>query len=711
MEILKIIALNGPNHLAKDRVLIVQVQCPATELVASGRRKLRSRSESWLIDLKKQMQQTSPLAGQISLAESAVISRFVQRLPEAIGPVEFVQYWAQILQLATGVNAEFGHTVSEHKANKFEIAFQFEEELLAHACLENAINLWKAATQGEDIDFAAVLRALINLADDVRLGPSTRAIVSAAGKRGIPFRRLTAGSLVQLGEGKLQRRIWTAETDATGAIAEDIAQNKSLTKKLLHSLGVPVPRGRLVTSADDAWLAACEIGTPVAVKPSQANHAQGVSLNLFTRAQITAAFSFAEQVCEGTENIIVEQFISGEAYRLLVVGGQMVAAAKSESEFLTGDGKRSIRELIDEANRDPRRGENYTDPLALLDLEVPTLLELEKQGLTPDSIPEANQRVLLQLVGDYTADCTKEVHPETAEHAALAARLIGLDVAGIDIVACDIGQPLIGQRGAILEVNAGPALAMHIAPLTGSPQPVGEAIVAQLFPSESNGRIPVFVVTGDGERSAVLKLMERLLRKTDKVIGRAEREGVFVGGRRIALAHPTDYENTEALLLHPDVEVAIIESRGEEAVARGLGCSRADVAVITEATQSESANAEFVGTKGLGGLGALAAVRAVPPEGTAVLPASEWSRRSLAPACRGKVIYCSTSEKFDIKDFNLKLGDGVCWRRDNGLVITKNDGEHAIELPADFLNAQIDPNLLLLGCCGVWVSGIGLKID
>lgn len=714
MEILTVTPLHGPNHLTADPVLIVQIRCPETALSPSSESKLRSRVAGWLADLKPQMQRATPLASQAQLADSVVFSRFTKRLSESIVPVEFVQYLAQILQLATGVNSEYGHTVAQNTPDLFEIAIQFEVEALARAALESAIAIWKAASQDDPVDFIAATRTLINLADDVRLGPSTRAIVDAATRRGIPYRRLTTGSLVQLGEGKRQRRIWTAETDATGAIAQDIAQNKSLTKKLLYSLGVPVPRGRLVNSADDAWQAACEIGTPVAVKPSQSNHAQGVSLNLFTREQVATAFAFAQKVNAdngSTDSIIVEQFISGEAYRLLVVGGRLVAAAKSEMEFLTGDGTHTIRQLIDEANRDPRRGENYTDPLALLDLEVPTLMELEKQGLSPDSIPVANQRVLLHMVGDYTTDCTAEVHPDTAQHVSLAARLIGLDVAGIDIVARDISRSLIEQRGAILEVNAGPSLGMHIAPLRGKPQPVGEAILNQLYPANASGRIPVFVVAGDGDRTAITTLLERLLKSTEQIVGRADRDGLTFAGRKISTAHATDFENTEALLLHPDVEIAILESRGEEAITRGLACSRADIAVVTESASNPNIDPPANSLGESQRLGALAAIRAVPPNGSAVLSWSEWSRNTLAPACRGRVIYCTSDAIPTHSDANFKKRYDMCWRRGNDLVITRSAVETATKLPADWWNASVDPTSLLMSLCGVVVSGLCPNFD
>ncbi|HEY2416014.1 MAG TPA: hypothetical protein VGI40_27480 [Pirellulaceae bacterium] len=465
----------------------------------------------------------------------------------------------------------------------------------------------------------------------------------------------------------------------------------------------------MVTTCEEAWRVAGEIGTPVAVKPSRSNHAQGVSLNLFSREQIAAAFDFAQKITDGS-SVLVEQFIRGEAHRLLVVGGRFVAAARSQSELLLGDGKQTIRQLIDEANRDPRRGENYTDLLTPLDLDPPTLLELEKQGLTPDSIPAADQRVLLHLVGDYTTDCTDEVHPETAEQAVLAARVIGLDVAGMDLIAEDIGRRLGEQRGAFLEVNAGPSLGMHVAPLHGKPRPVGEAILAQLFPDESSGRIPVFVVTGDGERQANAQNLDRLVAATNRVVGRADRGGLYVAGRRIAAAHATDFQNAQAVLLHPEVEVAVIEADGREAAELGLGCSRADVAIVTGRNQdnigSTDKPADHI-------LLAIAAVHAVPPDGVALLPWNNWARAVLAPVCRGTVFYYSFSEHLGSIDSET----GVFWLRGHELVLSQKDcvttlpltdavAELQVDLRVDFAGA---PNLFLPSLCGFWAAGLAQK--
>jgi cyanophycin synthetase len=699
MEILEIKALWGPNRWAGVPVMVVRVRCAKASKSGNGKQaNSRERLLSWLPELAKHARSSSPLATHERKADSPILRRFEDLLKSGGGEAEIIQFLTQICQLATGVNAQFADTRKTDWEDVFEFAVEFEVESLARACLDCAVGIWTAAHEGQDFNFAQALRGLVNLADDVRLGPSTRAIVQAAIQRGIPSRRLSEGNLVMLGEGKYQRRIWTAETDATSAIAENIASDKDLTKRLLHTVGIQVPQGRVVTSGEEAWQAASEIGTPVAVKPSQSNHAQGVSLNLFSREQIFAAFDFAQKITDGG-SVLVEQFIRGEAHRLLVVGGRLVAAARSQSEFLIGDGQHTIRQLIEEVNRDPRRGENYTDLLTPLDLDPPTLLELEKQGLTPDSVPAAKHRVLLHLVGDYTTDCTDEVHPETAEQAVLAARVIGLDVAGLDLIAEDISRPLGPQRGAILEVNAGPSLGMHVAPLHGKPRQVGEAILAQLFPGQSLGRIPVFVVTGDGQRQANAETLDRLVTTAKRIGGRADRGGLFVAGQRIAAAHPTDFENAQSILLHPGVEAAVIEADGREAAERGLGCSRADVAIVTcrnqNGIQSSDQSAEML-------LSAIAAVHAVSAGGIALLPWNDLARTLLAPACRGRIFYYSLSKPVGGNDSE----NGVFWLRGNEFVLSKKDSVVTIPLNGGLVDLSMAPELFLPGLCGFWASGL-----
>ena len=354
------------------------------------------------------------------------------------------------------------------------------------------------------------------------LGPSTACIVDAATERGIPSIRLTEGNLVQLGYGVRQRRIWTAETDQTSAIAEGISSDKDLTKSLLSACGVPVPEGRIVDSPADAWEAAEDIGVPVVVKPSDGNHGRGVSTELMTREEVEAAYHLAD--AEGSE-VIVERFIRGNEHRLLVVGGRLAAAARGEVGFGGGGwpfDDTSTHRHPDQYRPAPRRNRGISRSMCCCWMnDAAVRLELERQGYDADSIPPQGKQVLIQRNGNVAFDVTDEVHPEVAATVALAARIVGLDIAGVDLVAEDISRPLAEQGGAIVEVNAGPGLLMHLKPAQGQPRPVGKAIVDNLFAEGESGRIPVVGISGTDGKSLAARIVARLLHLRGDYVGLA----------------------------------------------------------------------------------------------------------------------------------------------------------------------------------------------
>jgi cyanophycin synthetase len=416
------------------------------------------------------------------------------------------------------------------------------------------------------------------------LGPSTRCIVEAAADktRRIPFIRLLAeGNLVQLGYGARQRRIWTAETDRTPAIAESISREKDLTKSLLESCGVPVPEGRIVDGVEDAIEAAEDIGFPVVIKPSDGNHARGVFTNVRSADEIRELYPLT--AAEGSE-VIVERFIRGAEHRLLVVGGKMVAANKGDMVSVVGDGEHSIDELIEtQINSDPRRGVEHEFPLYLIKLDnyPAAQMEVARQGFTGASVPAAGQEVMIVRTSNMAFDVTDEVHPDTAELACLAARIVGLDIAGVDLVCEDVSQPLAGQQGAIVEVNAGPGLLMHIKPAVGQPRPVGEAIVDHLFAKDEDSRIPVVGVTGSRGKTPVARLIAHLLRISGQYTGLACSEGVFLDGRQVETAEGTNWDAAERVLMNRSVEAAVFENSCRSILADGTVYDRCLVGVVT----------------------------------------------------------------------------------------------------------------------------------
>ncbi len=491
----------------------------------------------------------------------------------------------ELLNLA-GIPTGFGQTRSTSRHGVYRMVFRARDEQVARTALEAGHGLIMAALHGESYDVKAAVERIREKLDDCYLGPSTASIVSAATDRRIPHIRLNEGNLVQLGYGARQRRIWTAETELTSAIGEGIAGDKDLTKSLLKSCGVPVPEGQVVDSPEAAWEAAEDIGLPVVVKPTDGNHGRGVSLDLRTREEVMAAFPVAD--AEGSE-VIVERYIRGDEHRVLVVGGKLVAAARGESLWVTADGHSNVQQLIDvQLNTDPRRGEAEEFPLETIKLDREPVIRLliERQGLNADSVPEAGREILVQRNGNVAIDCTDDVHPDVAYLAGLASRVVGLDIAGIDMVTTDISRPLHETGGAIVEVNAGPGLLMHLKPAQGSPRPVGSAIVDHLFPDNGTedeaGRIPIVGISGTRDTAMIGRLVSWLLHLGGRNVGLACKDGLFLGRRRVEAGDQSGFDAGTRLLINRNVEVAVCETDGLSILDDGLPFDRCQVGVVTD---------------------------------------------------------------------------------------------------------------------------------
>jgi cyanophycin synthetase len=648
---------------------------------------------------------------------------FLQQLERGTSLAHVLQHLTLLLQLRAGSDVAFGTAQAVQPPTFYRVVVEYEEELLAHACLEAARDLCLAALHGGSFDAEARTRALCELAYDVRLGPSTGAIVRAARERNIPTHRLNEGSLVQLGQGVQQRRILTAETDRTGAIAEAIAQDKELTRKLLRVVGVPVPDGRPVKDAEDAWEAAQDVGVPVVVKPQFGNHGRGVATNLMTREQVLQAHDVAKR--EGS-SVIVETFIPGEDHRLLVVGDRLVAAARREPAQVIGDGQSTVRQLIDEVNKDPRRSDGHATVLSIIKLDSVALGVLQEQGYTPDSVPADGQRVLIRRNGNLSTggtatDVTDEVHPEVAARVVEAARVVGLDIAGVDVVATDLSRPLEGQHGAVVEVNAGPGLRMHLQPSAGKPRAVGEAIVEMLYPNGHTGRVPVVAVTGVNGKTTTTWLIAHLLRWAGKVVGMTCTDGAYVGGRQIDPHDCSGPRSARAVLLNPRVEAAVLETARGGILREGLGFDRCDVAVVTNVGASDPYSLRGVET-----LEDLARVKqvvveAVAPTGSAVLNADDPLVAAMAEYCPGSVVFFTRAPQG--RDAERQPSVLTSHRADGGRAVFVRDGtvvlaEGAHETPLVALAAvplthggrvafQVE-NVLAAAAAG-WALGLSLE--
>jgi len=474
----------------------------------------------------------------------------------------------------------------------FRIVLEAHDPVLVQACLRESAAILDDALAGDLPDLMPAVDRLTTLADDVCVGPGTMLIVRAAVARGVPWRRLGRECLVQLGQGIRQRRIWTAVTDRTSSIAEGIAVNKQLTKDVLAAAGVPVPLGRVVSSAADAWEAAQAVGLPVVVKPADGNHGRGVFLNLATREEVERAFPVASQEGRRVKTVVVEQFVPGVEHRLLVIGGRMVACAKGEHIYVTGDGRRTIAELVDlQINSDPRRGRSEAMPNKTVDLDATVLAQLDQEGVTPETVPAEGRRVLVKQIGTHGLDVTASVHPEMAATAVRAARAIGLDIAGIDLIARDIDRSPREQGAAVCEVNAGPQLMIHAHPSQGPGQPVGEAIVAELFGAGETGRIPIAAVMGR-QGSAVAMFLNRCLRAAGRTPGLTCSDGKWVAGWQCSAEPHTTADAARDLLVSPEIDAAVAELDWHSLAARGFPFDRCDVLVLDRLPATETSHTD-----------------------------------------------------------------------------------------------------------------------
>ena len=577
---------------------------------------------------------------------------FLQRLNEGTWTGHVLEHVViELLNLAD-MPTGFGQTRSTSRRGVYRMVFRARDEQVARTALAQGHRLLMAAINADAYGTAevqAAVQAIRDQIDECYLGPSTAAIVAAATDKGIPHIRLNDGNLVQLGYGASQRRIWTAETDLTSAIGESIAHDKDLTKSLLASCGVPVPEGEIVASAEAAWEAAQHIGLPVVVKPSDANHGRGVSLDLNTREQVQAAYGVAEP--EGSE-VMVERYIRGHEHRLLVVGGRVVAAARGDVASITGDGLLSVRQLIDkQLNTDPRRGAGEDFPLGLIDTAVDAaiVLELQRQGFTPEGIPPAGRELMVQRNGNVSIDCTDEVHPEVDYIVSLAARVVGLDIAGIDVVAQDISRPLHAQGGAIVEVNAGPGLLMHLKPAQGAPRPVGRAICDHLFAQcvetpehrRHDGRIPLIGIAGTDGTQHIARLVAWLLHLSGRHTGLACRDGLFLDQRCVESTDSTGWEAGQRLLINRAVQAAVFENGADTILRTGLAYDRCQVGVVTD-LGGAAGLAEFdIQDDGDMFKVLRSQVDVVLPGGAAVLHAAHAAVAEMKPLCDGEVIFYS----------------------------------------------------------------------
>ncbi|HKS08375.1 MAG TPA: cyanophycin synthetase [Pyrinomonadaceae bacterium] len=506
---------------------------------------------------------------------------FVQRLEEGTYFGHVVEHVAIELAALANVGANHGKTRHSGEPRVYNVAIEYKAEQASRYLLAVAVRLVTAVLNSEAFPVGKEIWEAKQIAVQTELGPSTRAIVEAAERRNIPWRREGEESLVQLGYGKHRHYIQAAMTDRTSATAVELVQDKDYTKALLSRAGIPVPEGRVVRSATEAIAAMHELGAPVVVKPLTGRQGNGVSIGLETADEMQQAYQDASLF---SPTVLVEKLLTGRNYRLLVVDYKLVAASERTPCTVVGDGKHTIKELIDAENRNPLRGEGHEKPLTQIRVDHSVFQHLKRVGLTPKSIPHNKEEVTLServnlSAGATARDVTDEVHPSIKSMCERAARLVGLDVCGVDLITENISEPV--KHGGILELNAGPGLRMHCFPSEGQPRDVGGAIVEMIYPKGDNGRIPIISVTGTNGKTTVTRMISHVLESLGQTVGMTTTDGIYIGGERIVEGDTTGPGSAQAVLSDPSVDVAVLETARGGIVRRGLGYDWSNVGVIT----------------------------------------------------------------------------------------------------------------------------------
>jgi cyanophycin synthetase len=585
---------------------------------------------------------------------------FLERLEDGTWLGHVAEHVAIALQRETGAHVYRGKTRSTGDPGRYNVIYGYGEERVGLEAGRLAVRLVNHLVEPEEgFDLLVELEKLILLAERRAFGPSTQALIDEAAGRDIPYLRLNEQSLVQLGQGKYQRRVRATMTSLTPALGVDIAGDKSLTSRLLAAAGLPVPRSETVRTEDEAVAAARRIGFPVVVKPLDGNHGRGVGLDLRDEDAVKGWFPRAR--AESRRGVLqVESFVTGNDYRVLVVGGTMVAVAQRIPAHVTGDGRRTVKELVEITNEDPRRGIGHEKVLTKIKIDDAAVELLTKQGYSLDDVPDDGALVKLAETGNMSTggisiDRTWEAHEENVEIAEEAAQVTGLDVAGIDFLTPDISQPVRETGGAIVEVNAAPGFRMHTHPTEGEPQYVAKPVLDVLFPPGTPARIPIVAVTGSNGKTTTVRMISHIFSRMGRKVGMTTTDGIYIDERLVKRADASGPKSAQMVLQNPRVDFAVFEVARGGILREGLGYGRNDVAVVTNVT------GDHLGLKEIESLDQLAEVKrvvveAVPRNGSAVLNADDPLVADMRKHCSGSVILFSMKEDHELVERWVRRG-------------------------------------------------------
>lgn len=641
---------------------------------------------------------------------------FAERLAEGTYFAHVIEHTAIEIQNMLGYNIAFGKTIKGDDERKYEVVYSYINEYAGLESGRLAVDLINSLVERVDINFDEELKRIKKKSIETDLGVSTLMIKEEAEKRGIPVMRIGKGSLLQLGYGKNSRRLEATLSDNSTCISVDIACNKDLAKSIMSDYGIPVPEGKVVKSEEELLQYCMILGYPVVVKPNYGSHGIGVSINLKTPEEVLNAYKIAR---EFEDTVLVEKYIKGNHYRVLVVGEKMVAASMRIAAHVVGDGESTISQLIENENtKNPQRGEGHEKPLTKITVDKIVEAYLKRQNIRLDYIPANGETVYLRendnlSTGGIAIDVTDKVHPENAKSAILASKAIGLDIAGVDITVSDISKPLAELGGAIIEINAAPGIRMHHFPAKGKSRNVAGEIVKLLCPENKQYSIPVISITGTNGKTTTVKMINHILRGIGKCVGMTATDGVYINDECIKLGDNTGPISARTILMDNRVEYAVLETARGGMINKGLGYDLADVGIITNVQE------DHLGIDGVHTIEDLAYVKslvveAVKNTGYAVLNADDENTAKIIDRVKSNIILFSLRDDNAIVLEHIKKG-GIAFYYDKESIIV-NEGEKAFtvidikNLPSA-MGGILKHNIYnaLAAAAGVYGAGVNLS--
>jgi cyanophycin synthetase len=636
MKIIEIRAMRGPNYWSIWRHKLIVMKLDIEDYEDRPTNKIKGFYE--------RLEKMFPTMIEHRCSEDKT-GGFFSRVKEGTWMGHVIEHIALEIQTLAGMDTGFGRTRGTGELGVYNVVFSYMEEKVGIYAARTAVKIAEALASGEAYEMEADIQTMRELREEERLGPSTGSIVQEAMNRGIPYIRLNRHSLVMLGYGVNQKRIQATVSSTTSNIAVELACDKEETKNLLESASIPIPKGIIIYNEEEVDHAVKKLGFPLVIKPINGNHGRGATIHIKTLEQATEAFHVAKKISRA---VIVEKFITGHDYRLLVINYKLIAAARRTPAAVTGDGKSTVQQLVDKVNSDPRRGYGHEKELTTIKVDETSLNLLQEKGMTLDTVLKKNETVYLKSTanlstGGTATDVTDLVHPYNVFMAERISRIIGLDICGIDIMAPDLTTPINENGGAVLEVNAGPGFRMHIAPTEGLPRNVAEPVIDMLYPPGSPVKIPIVAVTGTNGKTTTTRLIAHIMKTVGYKVGFTTTDGIYIQNRMLEQGDCTGPVSAEFVLKDPTVDFAVLECARGGILRAGLGFHNCDIGIVTNVAE------DHLGLKDIHTLEDLARVKAVVPEsvsaeGHAILNADDDLVYAMAKGLDCKVAFFSMDE-------------------------------------------------------------------